>query len=76
MRHPLLLLSVVLAATRSLAFGVQSPGKPAARPTISADREYEVLLVVTLGLAGLLVLLCVMTSFPDLGAQITEMNKF
>jgi hypothetical protein len=77
MRHPLfLLLPFVLAATRSLAFGIQSPGKPGARPTIPAEREYKVLLIVVFSLSGLLVALTLIFRFPELGAVIAEYNQF
>ena len=77
MRHPLfLLLPFVLAATRSLASGIQSRGKPGARPTILAEREYEVLLIVIFCLSGLLVALNLIFRFPNLGAVIAEYNQF
>jgi hypothetical protein len=77
MRHPLLLLlPVVLAATRSLAFGIQPPSKARARPTIPAEAEYQVLLIVIFCLSGLLVSLYLMIRFPDLGAVIAEANQF
>jgi hypothetical protein len=73
MRHPLfLLLPFVLAATRSLAFGIQSPAKPGARPTIPAERECEVLLIVIVSLLALNLIF----RFPDLGAVIAEYNQF
>lgn len=77
MRHSLfLLLPIVLAATRSLAFGISSPSERGLRPTISAETEYQVLLIVTLCLTGLVVSLYVMTQFPDFGATFSEMNQF
>lgn len=77
MHHPLLLLvPVILAATRSLAAGIQSPNKPEARPMISAETEREFLLVTIFCLTGLLISLYVLTEFPDLGAAIVEMNQF
>lgn len=76
MLHPLLLLLPVVLAARSLAFALQSPSKSVARPAIAAEAEHEILLIVALCLTGLLVFLYVMARFPDLGAQITEMNQF
>jgi hypothetical protein len=77
MRHPLLLLlPVVLAATRSLAFGIQSPRKAGARPTILADAECQVLIIAIFCLTGLLVSLYLMIRFPDLGAIIAETDQF
>jgi len=75
MRHTLfLLVSVVLAATRSLA--LQSSGNAGARPTITADVEYRVLLFVIVCLTGLLVFLWLTMRVPYLGAAITEINHF
>ena len=77
MPHPLLLvLPAVLAATRSLAVGIQSPGKSEAQPAISADTEYEILFVVIFCLTGLLGSVYAITEFPDFGATIAEMNQF
>jgi hypothetical protein len=77
MPHPVLLLvPAVLAATRSLAFGIQSRGESGARSAISTETEYEMLVVVIFCLTGLLVSLCVMTEFPNLGAIVAEMNQF
>lgn len=76
MLHPLLFLVPVVLAARSLAFGIQSPGKSRARPAIAAETEYEILLIVALCLTGLLAFLYVMGKFPDLGVQIAEMNQF
>jgi len=72
----LLLVPPVLAATRSLAFGIQARGEHVARSAISAETEYEMLVVVVFCLTGLLVSLCVMTGFPNLGAIVAEMNQF
>jgi hypothetical protein len=77
MRHPLFLfLPFVLAATRSLVLGVQSPGKLAVRSTIPSETEYEALLIVILCLTGLLISLSMMVRFPELGAVIAEYNQF
>jgi hypothetical protein len=77
MYHPLfLLLPFVLAATRSLAFGVQPAGKSDPQSTISAETEYEILYFVIFSLTGLLASLYVMTRFPELGAIIAETDKF
>jgi len=71
----LLLFPVVLAATRSLSFGIQSPSR-GMRPTITAETEFEFLLIAICCLTGLLVSLYLMTRFPELGAIITEYNQF
>jgi hypothetical protein len=77
MRHPLLvLLSSVLGTMRSLAFSIQPPSKPGTRRTIPAETEYQVLLITIFCLTGLLVFLCLMCWFPDLGAIVAEMNQF
>lgn len=77
MGHPLLLLlPVVVAATRSLAFGIQSPNKSAARSAIPAELEYQFLLVVIFCLAGLLISLYVVIRFPDFGTAMAEANRF
>jgi hypothetical protein len=56
MRYALfLLLPFALAATRYLAFGIQSSGKLGARPTILAEAEYELLInrnILSVRLAG------------------------
>ena len=75
MRYPLLfLLSFVLVATRSIAFG--TPSKAAARRTTSADTEYQALLIIILCLIGLLVSLYLMIRFPEIGAIIAETDQF
>lgn len=75
MRYPLLLLlPFVLVATRSIAFG--SPGKAPARRTTSADAEYQVLLIIIFCLTGLLVSLCLMIRFPEIGAIAAETDQF
>lgn len=77
MRHPLLLLlPFVLAATRSLSVGVQSFGKPGWLPVLSAEAEYEFLVVVVFCLTGLVGALAFMFRFPELGAVIAEYNQF
>jgi hypothetical protein len=76
MRQLLLLLPVVLAATRSLASGIRPPSRAGARPTIPAEAEYQVLLIVIFCLTGLLVSLYLMIRFPDLGAAIAEIDQF
>lgn len=76
MREPLfLLLPFVLAATRSLALGIQSLSRAGARPLISAETEHHALRIIIFGLIGLLVTLFVMTRFPHLGAVMTEYNQ-
>jgi hypothetical protein len=78
MRHSLfLLLPVVLAgATRSLALGIQLPGKWGVHPTIPTEAEYEALIIAIFCLTGLLLYLGLMIRFPDLGAVIAEYNQF
>ena len=76
MRYPLFLLfPFVLAAARSLAFGIQTPGQSEERATISAETEYRFLLIAIFCLAGLLLTLSTMIFFPDLGAVIEEFNQ-
>jgi len=76
MSHPLfLLLPFVLAATRSFAFGVQSPTEPGARPAMAAETEFRFLVIAILCLTGLLATLGLMIWFPDLGAVIAEYNQ-
>jgi hypothetical protein len=77
MRDPLfLLVPIVLAATRSLAFGIRQTSKERARLTISAETEYQALLIAIFCLAGLLLTLSSMIWFPGLGAEIAEYNQF
>jgi hypothetical protein len=76
MRQLLLLLPVVLAATRSLASGIQSLSRASARPTIPAEAEYQVLVIVIFCLTGLLLSLYLMIQFPDLGTAIAEIDQF
>ena len=77
MRHLLLLLfPIVLAATRSFSFSIQSPSERGARPTITVETEFEFLLITLCCLTGLLVALYLMITFPDLGAIIAAYNQF
>jgi len=76
MRDPLLLLlPFVLAAARSLTFGIRLPYEPEGLPAISAGSECKVLLIVIFCLTGLLATLYLMARFPDLGAMIAEYNQ-
>lgn len=76
MREPLLLLlPFVLAATRSLALGIQSLSRAGARPLIPAETEHHALRIIIFCLIGLLVASYVMTHFPHLGAVMTEYNQ-
>lgn len=76
MSHPLfLLLPFVLAATRSLAVGIQLPGA-GREPTIPVQTEYEILMIVIFCLTGLLIGLTLMFWFPDFGAVIADYNRF
>ena len=69
MRYPLFFIfPFVLAAARSLACGIQAPGKSEGRAAISAETEYGFLLVAIFCLTGLLITLGAMIYFPDLGA--------
>jgi hypothetical protein len=74
MRHPLLLLlPMVLAASRSLAFGIHSSS---VRPMMPAETESEGLLIIIFCLIGLLMTLSFMIMFPNFGAVIAEYNQF
>jgi len=77
MHHPFFLIfPVVVAAMRSLAFGLQLPSQDGTPSTMSAETEYEALVIVIFCLTGLVVSLYVMARFPELGATITELNQF
>lgn len=77
MRDPFFLLfPFVLAAARSLSFGIVSRGPSEEWRTISAETEYRFLMVAIFSLTGLLVTLGLMIRFPDLGAVIAEYNQF
>ena len=77
MPNPLfLLLPVILAATRSLAFAIQPPGGSAERSTLSAETEYQFLVIAVFSLTGLLVYLLLMIRFPDLGDTIAQLDQF
>ena len=71
-----LLVPVLLAATRSLAFGIQQTSGGGLRPTIPAETEGQALLIAIFCLTGLLLTLSSMTWFPGLGAEIAEFNQF
>jgi hypothetical protein len=71
-----LLLPLAVAVTRSFAFGIQWPNSEDGRPTISAETEYQALVIVILCLTGLLATLGLMIRFPDLGALIADYNQF
>jgi len=76
MRYPLFFIfPFVLAAARSLACGIQSPGKSEGRAVISAETEFGFILVAIFCLTGLLITLGAMICFPDLGAVIEEYNQ-
>ena len=70
-----LVFPFVLAAARSLAFGIQWRGTSEEWMMISAETEYRFLLVAIFSLIGLLVTLAVMIRFPDLGEVISEYNQ-
>jgi esterase/lipase superfamily enzyme len=77
MHHlPIFIFPFVLAATRSLALGVQSPSRAERRAAIPADMEYQFLTIVTFCLLGLLVALNLIVRFPDFGTVIAEYNQF
>lgn len=71
-----LLLPLAVAATRSIAFGIQWPNSEDRRSTISTETEYQALVIVIFCLTGLLATLSLMIRFPDLGALIAEYNQF
>jgi hypothetical protein len=74
MRHPLLLLlPMALAASRSLALGIQSSS---VRPMMPAETESQGLLIIIFCLIGLLMTLSFMIMFPNFGAVIAEYNQF
>jgi hypothetical protein len=77
MHNPLILLvPFILAATRSLAFAIRSPGKPGLCSTTPAEMEFQILLTVVFSLSGLLASLYLMIQFPELGSAIAELNQF
>lgn len=77
MHNPLILLvPVILAATRSLAFAIRTPGKPELRSTTPAEMEFQILLTVVFSLSGLLAALYLTIQFPELGTAIAELNQF
>jgi hypothetical protein len=76
MRHPLILAIACLFAARSLTLGIQSAARSGIRPIMSAEKERELLQIVTFCLVGLLVTFGLMLRFPDLGAVIAEYNQF
>jgi len=76
MHYPLVLIIAFFFATRSLTLGIESSGRSESRPMISAEKECELLTIMTFCLLGLLVSLSLMIRFPDLGAVIAEYNKF
>jgi hypothetical protein len=77
MSNPLVLfLPFILAATRSLALGIQSPSKLGNRTMVPAEKEYEFLTLVAFCLLGSLAVLNLMVRFPDFGAVIAEYNQF
>jgi hypothetical protein len=77
MHNPLLLLvPVILAATRSLAIAIQPPVDSRVRSIIPADLEFQFLLIIVFSLCGLLASLYVMIECPDLGVAIAELNQF
>jgi hypothetical protein len=76
MHDPLILLvPPIFAAIRSLTIAVWPPANSAASSTISAEMEYQFLLVTALSLVGLLATLFVMIQFPDVGEAIAELNQ-
>jgi hypothetical protein len=71
-----LIVPIILAATRSLTFGIRPPSRLKSHPIVPAEKEYEFLTVVAFCLFGLLVALNLMVCFPDLGAVVSEYNQF
>jgi hypothetical protein len=77
MGHPsVLILPFVLAATRSLALGVQPRPHSAGRRGVSAETEFAFLTVVAFSLAGLWLTIKFMMRFPELGLLIQQYNQF
>ena len=77
MGHPLvLILPFVLAATRSLALGVQPRTRSASHGGLSAETEFGFLTVIAFSLAGLWLTISFMIKFPDLGLVIQQYNQF
>ena len=76
MHYPLILLVPVILAARSLAVALRSPETLGARSTIPAEIEFQILLTVVFSLSGLLITLCLMIRFPEVGDAITELNQF
>lgn len=77
MGHPLvLILPFVLAATRSLALGVQPRTGSANSRGLSAETEFEFLAVAAFSLVGLWLTISFMIRFPDLGMVIQQYNQF
>jgi hypothetical protein len=77
MGHPLvLILPFVLAATRSLALGVQPRSGSATHRGLSAEIEFEFLTVIAFSLVGLWLTISFMIRFPDIGLVIQQYNQF
>ena len=77
MRYSLfLVLPVILAGARSLAFGLQTSSQSGVQHTIPVEDESEFLLGAIFCLLGLLLSTYLMTRFPELGSQIAELNQF
>ena len=77
MHHLLFLLfPIVLAATRSLTVAIGPAAKPRRQPLLSAEAEYEMLLIVVFCLTGLLGMLMTILQFPEFGAVIAAHNQF
>ena len=76
MHYPLILLVPVILAARSLAVAIRSPETLGLRPTIPAEMEFQILLTVVFSLSGLLITLCLMITFPEVGDAIAALDQF
>jgi hypothetical protein len=68
------LLAVAFAA-RSLALGIHVPRRSNSRSIVSAETEYELLLIIAFCLLGLFVTFFLMVCFPNLGGLVAEYNQ-
>jgi len=77
MHHPLFFLfPFVLVAVRSLTVAIGPTANSGRQLLLTAEAEYELLLIVLFCLSGLLGTVIIILQFPDLGAVIAEYNHF
>jgi hypothetical protein len=69
------LLAVAFAA-RSLVLGIHFSRRDESRTIISAEKEYELLMIMAFCLLGLFVTFSLMVCFPNLGGLVAEYNQF